>query len=291
MRCTPLLAIVLLAGCTLAEPSTETFSWTGPVASETWMRLRNVNGDFDIREGTGDSAVVSMEIKRSSRFAPTVQIKVLQVADGILACVLYGNNNKCSADEYSGGNTYKKGLLPFLGGNANVTGTITLPRGVKLDAESTSGDITINGATNDIVVTTVNGDIEAHGVQRAASITTTNGDIDLKVDALGGKLNVTTTNGDVDLALPTALNAALAMHTTNGELRLGFPANVTQKSARLLVATFGSGGTPIDITTTNGDVSLSQQSERTSSAVTPGVSVPMTKSSAVAQISSVRSKP
>jgi Putative adhesin len=289
MRAARLLAIALLAGCK-PEPSTETFSWKGPVASDTWMRLRNVNGDFNIVEGTGDSAVVSLEINRSSRFAPRVQIKVLQVADGILACALYGSDNKCSAEDYSGGNTYKKGFLPFLGGNANVTGTITLPRGVKLDAQSTSGDITINGASNDVIVSTVNGDIDASGLRRAVNINTTNGDIELNVDSLGGKLNVTTTNGDVDLALPTALNAALTMRTTNGELRLGFPATVTQKSARLLLATLGLGGTPIDITTTNGDVSLSQRGERSVSVVVPGGSITLTSSSTSGPVTSVTTK-
>lgn len=254
-----LASTALLAACTQPKPSTETFTWKGPVKADSWLRLRNVTGDFDIREGTGDSAEIQLVIERSSAYAPSAQVKVLQASDGVLACVLYGDDNNCSATEYRGGNTSKRGFLPFQRGGTSVEGTILLPRGVKLDAVSTNGDITVSAISADLTVSTVNGDVEVRGTRGAVTISTTNGDVDLGVESLGSALAIETTNGDVKAELPVSLNAALDMRTTNGELDLGMPGNITTKTAKQILATLGTGGSPIDIRTTNGDIILRQK--------------------------------
>jgi Putative adhesin len=264
MRRHPLIVFSLasaacVAGCSSGRPTTETFTWKGPVQADSWLRLRNVSGDFDIRQGTGDSAEIQLVIERSSSYAPPAQVKVLQTSDGIIACVLYGNDNTCSAAEYKGGNTWASGSLPFMKGNTSVKGTVVLPKGVKLDAESTNGDITVNAAGSDVMLTTVNGDIEVRGTRGAVKIHTTNGDIDVGLDAMGTGFSVETTNGDVKLELPTTLNAALTMRTVNGTLDIGMPANITTKTAKQIIATLGTSGSPMDISTTNGDITLRQR--------------------------------
>ncbi len=246
----------LLTACDQTKPSEETFVWKGPVKADSWMRLRNVSGDFEISETPGDSAEIQLVIDRSSAYAPAARIKVLQTQDGILACALYGEDNTCSADEYRGGNTYKNGFLPFMRGRTTVTGTIRLPRGVKLDAQSTNGDITVTAIASDVTAETTNGDIEITGTRGAVNATTTNGDIELAPDAMGSRFSVGTTNGDVSVDLLTGFNAAVNLRTTNGELDLRLPGTITTKTAKLIIATLGSGGSPIDIQTTNGDITL-----------------------------------
>ncbi len=255
-----LLCSVLLAACNSPKPSEETFIWKGPVKADSWMRLRNVSGDFEVGETTGDSAEIQLVIRRSSAYAPSARIKVLQTNDGILACALYGDDNSCSATEYKGGNTYKKGALPFMRGSTTVTGTIRLPRGVKLDAQSTNGDINVSAIASEVIAQTTNGDIEVRGTRGAINVSTTNGDIVLGPEDVGGAFSVGTTNGDVKIDLPATLNAAVNMRTTNGELDLRVPANITTKTAKLIIASLGSGGSPIDIQTTNGDVTLRPRS-------------------------------
>jgi Putative adhesin len=250
----------LLAGCEMGRPTTETFTWKGPVTAESWMRLRNVSGDFAISEGTGDSAEIQLVIERSSAYAPLAQVKVLQTSDGIVACVLYGKDNTCTATEYKGGNTWASGVLPFMKGSTTVTGTVVLPKGIKLDAESVNGDMSVNSISADVQLTTVNGDIEVRGTRAGVKINTTNGDIDLGVDAMGSGVSIETTNGNVKLELPDALNAALTLSTVNGELDLAVPATITTKTSKKVVATLGTSGSPIDITTTNGDITLRQRS-------------------------------
>ncbi len=257
------LAVALVVACTAAatgcsrgRPSDESFNWKGPVKADTWLRLRNANGDFDVREGTGDSAEIRLEITRSNHYAPSAQVKVLQTADGILACVLFGNDNTCTANEYRSGNSATYGIIPFMRGNTKVSGTILLPRGVKLDVENTNGDIVVDAIARDLKASTVNGDVTVKGSRGPVDIHTTNGDIDADVVGMAGAVKASSTNGDVNLTFPQALNAVLNMSTVNGDLELGFPGNVTTRTKKSIVATLGSGGAPIDVSTTNGSVTV-----------------------------------
>lgn len=246
----------LLSACHRSKPSTETFNWKGPVKADSWLRLRNTSGDFDVREGTGDSAQITLEIERSSEYAPSAQVRVLTTGDGILACVLFGDSNTCSADEYKGGAAWTKHVLPFLRGETRVSGTVILPKGVKLDVESVNGDVNVDAASRDLVIRTVNGDINVKESSGPLELNTTNGDIEAAVRELSGKVVVGTTNGDVQLTMPTTLNALLNMHTVNGELDLGFTGSISRKSKKAIVATLGLGGTPVSIETTNGDITV-----------------------------------
>ncbi len=251
----------LLSGCLRGHPSTETFNWKGPVKADTWLRLRNTSGDFNVTEGTGDSAQITLRIERSNEHAPAAQVKVLLTGDGVLACVLFGDNNSCSEDEYRGGSASSRHFLPFLRGNTKVSGTIVLPKGVKLDVESANGDVSVATAARDLIVRTVNGDINVRNSFGPLELNTTNGDIDAGVAGVSGKVKLGTTNGDIQVTMPTTLNAALNMQTVNGDLELGIAGNITRKTKKLIVATLGLGGTPVDIATTNGDISVKSASE------------------------------
>jgi hypothetical protein len=254
-RCLALVAIAfVLSAC--GKPTKEVYNWKGPVTPGAWMRLRNSNGEFTVTAGTGDSATIRFEIQRETPFSPPAKIKILSVADGVLGCVVYGENNTCTSSEYQAGSSYKQSRLPFFGGNTSVVGIVTLPRGVKLDIESTNGDVTVDGQSAELLLQTVNGDITASGIRGTSRVNTTNGDITLAVDSANGALTFGTTNGDITLQLPDALNAALALRTTNGELNMSYPGTIANSSKRQIIATLGSGGSQIDISTTNGDVTV-----------------------------------
>ena len=259
-RATTLLVLsgtVLLAACHRVKPTPTTFNWKGPVQADGWLRLRNVTGDFEIGVTDGDSAQITFVIERSSAFAPDAQIKVLKTADGVLACVLYAADGSCSASEYKGGNAYSNGFFKFGRGGTTVRGKILLPRGVRLDVESTNGDITVSAATSDVVATTTNGDVEVRGARRGVQVTTTNGDIEIGLDSIAAAVAAASTNGDVRVIVPSTLSASVKMNTTNGELDLGLPGTIVSKTAKQLVATLGGvGGQPITINTVNGDIKL-----------------------------------
>lgn len=261
MRTRVVVALVLSCaaaetGCSRGRPSEETFNWKGPVKSDTWLRIRNASGDIAVREGTGDSAEIHLEIRRSNAYAPVAEVKVLQTDDGVLACVLFGADNSCTPAEYRGGNSHTYGILPFMRGGTTVGGTILLPRGVKLDVENQNGDISIGQIARDLKVSTVNGDVAVKGSRGPVDIRTTNGAIDADVYGTAGAVKLSSTNGDVNLIMPQTLNAAFSMRTVNGELEFGLPGNVTTRTKKEIVATLGTGGAPIDVATTNGSVTV-----------------------------------
>lgn len=251
-----LLAAVSLGACHSAPPSTETFVWKGPVAPGDWLRLRNTSGDFNVVEGTGDSAEVRLTITRSRQGAPEAQVKVLQTSDGVLACVLFGAENRCAPDGYTGGSAWKRGFLPFLSGRTTVSGDVILPRGVRLDASSVNGDVTVGSVLSELIVKTTNGDITVGASRGAVRVATTNGDVELGIDSVGGGVNVQTTNGDVTVHTARGVSGTLRMQTTNGDLEFGLTGTVTTRTRRQVAALLGSGGSAIELRTTNGDISV-----------------------------------
>jgi Putative adhesin len=255
------LALVLvcataLSACIRSKPTSETFNWKGPVKADSWLRLRNASGDIDVREGTGDSAEIRLEIERSSAYAPRAEVKVLATSDGILACVLFGDDNSCSATEYRAGNSQRYSTFKFMRGGTKVSGTVLLPRGVKLDVDATNGDVSVASSSRDVIVRTVNGDINASGARGPLDLSTTNGDIDATALGLSGNVKLGTTNGDIQFTMPQGLNALLNMRTVNGDLEFGLPGTITTQTKKSIAATLGSGGSQINLETTNGDVSV-----------------------------------
>jgi hypothetical protein len=251
----------MLAGCVAPKPTSETFVWKGKVSQDSWLRLRNSSGNFSVSEGTSDSAEIRLVIERKNSYSPTAIAKVVQTADGVVACVLYGDGGNCSSTGYRSGSAYRNDVLPFLRGRTSVTGTIVLPRGVKLDVESVNGDVDVASASRDLIVGTTNGDIAISGARGPVRVSSTNGDVEVGVDSVAGDISATTTNGDVTMFMPPTFNANLTMNTVNGELDLGFPANITAKSRKAITAVVGAGGIRFSVTTTNGDVSVRPRRE------------------------------
>lgn len=251
-----LVCAATLSACSTSQPSTETFVWKGPVSRDEWLRLRNSNGDFDVTEGTGDSAEIRLTIERSNQYAPGAQVKVLKTSDGVLACVLFGEKNVCTSTKYDGGRSSLAGFLPFLRGRTSVSGSVVLPRGVKLDIESTNGDVTVAAASNAAIVTTTNGDIVVNKARGALTVKSTNGDVQIGVDSSGGDALIQTTNGDVEMSMPPTLDAALTMQTVNGTLEMGFPGNITTLTKKEIIAQIGKPGVKLTLQSTNGDLTL-----------------------------------
>lgn len=251
-----LCGALVLGACVGGKPTTETFAWRGPVAKGSWLKVRNISGDLEVRASDDDSASVTLDIERSNAYAPPATVKLVKVGDDIVACVMYGEGGRCSADRYDGGRATGYAWTPFMRGNTEVHGTVRVPRGVKLDMVTTNGDLDIDGVDADMVVGGVNGDIDVRGMRHAVRVTTTNGDVTLSGESIGSGLQVQTTNGDVSVNVPATLAAALSMQTVNGELVMGVPAAFTTQTAKSIVATLAGGGSPLKLETTNGDITV-----------------------------------
>jgi DUF4097 and DUF4098 domain-containing protein YvlB len=112
---------------------------------------------------------------------------------------------------------------------------VSVPRGVRVRARSTSGDVMVTGTNGEVEASTTSGDVEVSGAARRVELSSVSGDVtarDLKgtVDAssvsgsvelsgVEGTVRVGTTSGDIGLASMTARDVEAS--TTSGEIVFG----------------------------------------------------------------------
>jgi DUF4097 and DUF4098 domain-containing protein YvlB len=161
---------------------------------------------------------------------------------------------------------------------------------------TTNGSVRVSGVTGAVSASSTNGGIECAGLNGAVSARTTNGRIKMTdmqgpMDASttnGGivasmtkstddrKMRFSTTNGGIELRLPSGLKNDVRASTTNGSIEVKMPAAATfQVSARTsgssvrsefdvigditkkrIEGKVGTGGALLDLSTSNGSISL-----------------------------------
>jgi DUF4097 and DUF4098 domain-containing protein YvlB len=141
--------------------------------------------------------------------------------------------------------------------------TVKLPRGVKVDASTVNGEVTIAGAAAAVVANTVNGRIRVHTGTGAVNASSVNGSVEATVDAVtDGDVELATVNGAVTALLPKNLNATLDASTVNGRVDTDFPVQMTgQVSPRHMRGTIGWGGIQLKLNNVNGSISIRRAGE------------------------------
>jgi hypothetical protein len=171
-------------------------------------------------------------------------------------------------------------------GNAHLTtsnGSIHLGRmNGNVDAHSSNGSIEVKDVKGNVNFTTSNGSVHAENVEGAFEaqtsnggiharlhdtasgqpirLSTSNGDIDLQVDSLKqNDVIASTSNGPITVRMPASVGASLHASTnSNGSVRSDFDVLIRagELSKHRMEGTIGSGGPRIDLTTSNGNISL-----------------------------------
>ena len=148
---------------------------------------------------------------------------------------------------------------------ATSNGSIHLGRiNGNVDAHSSNGSIEVKDVKGDVNFTTSNGGIRArlHDAPSGHPIrlSTSNGDIDLQVDSLHqNDVIATTSNGPITVRMPANVGASLHASTnSNGSVRSDFDVLIHpgELSKHRMEGTIGGGGPKIDLTTSNGNISL-----------------------------------
>jgi hypothetical protein len=265
MHISRLLPAALLLG-TLASPSSaaaqrrsDTFNWSGAVPSGRWVYLRNVNGEVRVERGSGDKVEVTA-VKRWRRGDPDdVRITTEKAGDGqsVVVCALWNDDTRCDEDGYHGSGRGWHGNNND--NDVNVEFTVRVPAGVRVDAHTTNGDLSVVGATSEVIARTTNGDVRAESSGGPVSARTTNGNVNATMRELGDArdLDFTTTNGSVIVEVPASLGAEVDMSTTNGHIATDFPMTLSGRiDPRRLHATIGDGSRRLRLRSTNGNVEL-----------------------------------
>jgi hypothetical protein len=141
----------------------------------------------------------------------------------------------------------------------SVSYQISVPRRTGLSLRSHNGGISISDVHGDIHFETTNGGVSLSGLSGQVRGRTTNGGLSVRLagtEWTGEGLDAQTTNGGITLAVPDGYNAHLEASTVNGGMNIDFPVTVQGNLRRSLSVDLGRGGRPIQVSTTNGGVSV-----------------------------------
>ncbi|MDQ3698151.1 MAG: DUF4097 family beta strand repeat-containing protein [Gemmatimonadota bacterium] len=244
-------------------PTDRTWGWSGEVDAGNWVRVRNTNGAVRIEPALGRAVEVTATKKWKGRRPEAVHFAATRSGSDVTICAIWGRDGECDEERYRWAKTSWWTKLVFRRTPVSVDFVVRLPAGSHVGASSVNGGVTIDGATADVVVETVNGAIKANTVAGSLKAETVNGSITVRVDSLpaDGDVELETVNGSLVAELPETLDAELDLETVNGRISVSdYPVTVTGKlDPHHLRATLGSGGRKLKMETVNGSVSLKKR--------------------------------
>ncbi len=223
------------------------------------LELSNINGTIRVTQGTSRKAEITVTKRVKSGDGNLVKA-ILEEGDGFVhVCTVYLNRDPNRSTCRGGNNNDSDKDRRFEHFDVQLDYVVVLPAGVKLDAESVNGDISIRGVDTPASVSTVNGKIDFDGVG-AHRLETVNGSITGRFSSSGwsGDLALETVNGSIELSLPADFGADIRGQTVNGGIDFGeFPVTMRGKwGPKTFSGKIGSGGRSVSIETVNGSVKL-----------------------------------
>ena len=227
------------------------FHWTGKLAPDQVVVIKNINGDIDAT-GSSSSDQVEVTAAKSGRGAEDVKIHVVKLNDGIEICAVYPGFFNSGEDCESGSHFSSNH------NNAKVEFTIHMPQNLRFTGTSVNGGVDAQSMGRYVEARSVNGTIHI-STQSWASATSVNGSIYAKMGRAewSGTLEFKTVNGSIHLELPTTLTAEVSFNSVNGHVDSDFPLTVQGSMGRhSLHGTIGSGGRELEIRTVNGSGEL-----------------------------------
>lgn len=278
---------ITIAGAQSSDDNIPVFK--GQVAEGSWLRVRTMKGNVQVREATGRDVIVTA--RRRYRYGRSGEIKFDVQKDGsnVTVCAMWERTRQCDEDGYDSGRGWNRSDE----GSADFT--VEIPRGVKLVASTGNGDVsirnvggevrgssgngevTIDGASGSVVASSGNGDISVDRAGGPVKASTGNGSI--RVGTAKGPVNANTGNGriEVDMAslsddddmtfntgngsitvtAPSNLSAVIDSNVAYNKFETDFPLSVSGNfTTRRIQGTIGSGGRRMRFNTGNGRVTL-----------------------------------
>ena len=251
----PLSAIVFLVACGGAADVPH-FQLSDQLASGQTLGIRNVTGSVTVRPSTdGQLHVVAEGLSHGSR-PERVRMETARGANGITVCAMWGRGGSCVDGDYSPSTGSFWSTFAFRS-RVEVNFTVQLPAGVRLDIRDVNGEVTVAGATSDVLVHSINGGIRAATDGGTLELKSVNGNVTADVRNAPRRVSAKTINGSVEVIGPAELAGDVDMSVVNGSIESDFAVTTTGKlSKRKLVGRIGAGGVPLEIKSVNGSVSL-----------------------------------
>lgn len=246
--------VLLMTGLALAQDQgTDTareFHWTGKLAPEQVLVVKDINGNIDA-DGSSSSDQVVVSATKSGSGAEDVRVRVVKLNDGVMICAVYPgffNSENCDSNSHFG-NSHN---------NARVDFTIHMPRNVRFTGKNVNGDVNAESMGRYVEATSVNGSIRI-ATSSWASANTVNGSIEASLGRAewSGDVEFKSVNGSIKLQLPSNANTEIDFKSVNGHLDSDFPLTVQGSiGGHSVHGTIGNGGRTLDIKTVNGSGEL-----------------------------------
>lgn len=183
------------------------FRWSRRLDAGGTLVIRSGDGPILIRESTNNQVEVSAvkRVRGRSR-ASDVGFDIIENGNQIEICTLFGRRESCR-DRDRGNNNWNENI------RVSVEFTISVPRGVRLQAATGNGRVDIDRGGADVSVTTGNGSISIGETTGRVDASTGHGDV--QVDGANGPVNVSTGNGRIFVL---TARGAVGASTGNGDI-------------------------------------------------------------------------
>jgi len=244
-------AIVAASGCqgrrqaALSGRATDEWTRSYPLSSTGELQIIGANGSVEIRGGNGTTVDVRAErVARASSDAaarellPRVEIREDVSPDKIVL--------------------QTQGLAGIvIGVDVAVNYRVTMPATARARVRAVNGDVTIADVEGQVVLSSTNGEVIGRNLRGGVDARSVNKGVTMGLAAVGrDPVDLRATNGSVDLTVPADVNANLEANYTNGSLDLKdlVYEPIGEQTRRRARGRLNEGGTPITITTVNGNI-------------------------------------
>lgn len=235
--------------------SAKDFHWQGNLQAGQTLEIINRNGEIQAA-GTGENSAKADAMRRDGEDHGDVYFEVVENSDGATICAVYSKDK-------SPGRCHRGGIsddwMNYMHWHRDkISVKVQVPRGVKLSALTTNGNVHCRDMNSVVEAATTNGNVEV-STSEWASAKTTNGGVSVSMGSAkwSGELQLHSTNGSIDVTLPASAEFEVRAATTNGGVHSDFPVTVQGSfSSKGLNGKVGAGGRELHVSTTNGGIEL-----------------------------------
>ncbi|HUR32427.1 MAG TPA: DUF4097 family beta strand repeat-containing protein [Vicinamibacterales bacterium] len=253
---------IALLGATLAACSTRGVELVG-TATDEWSRSYSLQegGEFQIVGANGTIDVVggsgsAIEVRADRVVRAQSDASAKSIAARVRITEDVSPEKVVLRTEGLGG-----GII--IGVEIAVNYHVTLPASTRARLHTANGDVSVANVSGIVVASTTNGRIIGKALGGGVDARTSNGSIAMDLAAVSkDAVDLRTTNGGIELTLPASANANVEASCRNGSIDVaGLPLQLTvEQDRRRARGRLNDGGTPVEASTTNGNIRIRPRS-------------------------------
>jgi hypothetical protein len=224
-------------------------AWTRayPLAANGELQVVNTNGKIEV-EGV-EGTMVDVRAERIARAATEAAARDLLPRIEI--------HEDVRPDRVAIETRRPSGIL--IGVSFEVQYHVRVPKTALVRLRTVNGELVVTSLGGRLVATTTNGAVTGRDLSGGVEARATNGRVTIDVGLLAADpIDLRTVNGVLQLTLPQAARANVSATCTNGVIDVSGVALelMGEQSRRRVRGRMNGGGTPVELTTTNGSIKV-----------------------------------